>query len=124
MAVALDGTAVAAGAITGGTSLTLAKTSTGSDRCAVVHIGSTSATPEGITVAYGASGRATLQALSRGVFDYTASIHTLIDPPTASTNVVITLLSAGSARIVVSSFNGVSRVPVRQRNKNTGRQHQ
>ena len=114
MAVAFDGTAVAAGSIIGGATLTLAKTTTGTNRVAVIGVTGQLSAARWITVAYGVEGLATQWARSDGTHPTTIAV--LVNPPTASTNVVTTLGSTSTAcRVVISSFNGVSLSPVKQK---------
>ena len=114
MAVAFDGTAVAAGSIIGGATLTLAKTTTGTNRVAVIGVTGQLSAAQWITVAYGVEGLATQWAKSSGTHPTTIAV--LVNPPTASTNVVTTLGSTSTAaRVVISSFNGVSLSPVKQK---------
>lgn len=114
MAVAFDGTAVAAGQIVGGSTLTLAKTTTGTNRVAVIGVAQQSTTAKWVTVAYGAEGHATQWAKAWATYPTTVAV--LVNPPTASTNVVTTFGgSASGGRVVISSYNGVSLTPVRQK---------
>lgn len=114
MAVAFDGTAVAAGQIVGGSTLTLAKTTSGTNRVAVIGVAQQATTNKWLTVAYGAEGHAVQWAKAWATYPTTVAV--LVNPPTASTNVVITFGGAATGgRVVISSFNGVSLSPVRQK---------
>ena len=110
MAVTVDVALVAAGTVSGVASLTLVKNTSGADRAAVICVATTQKV---VSIAYGAEGHALQWAKASSAYDSTVAVF--VNPPATSTNVVMTWPVAAVGRVAISSYNGVSAVPVRQK---------
>lgn len=107
MPVLHDGEANVSSIISGATSITLNKTTAGSDRCAVAH---TSAYPNASLSSLTYAGTAMTLMVSQDSVDTSsiAALHRRLAPTTASSAVVWTFTGAtGLGAVGVSSYNGV-----------------
>lgn len=113
MAALHDGTADKTGTVNGDVSITLTgKTTAGSNRCAIItlHWFSSTVAVSSITYNGSAVGISLVAERVEAGIGLKVAMYRLLNPPTASSDVVITWASAVNALAACSSYNGVELV--------------
>lgn len=106
MAVAHDGEVNVSVAVAGATSITLNKTTAGSDRCAVAHTSLYPTNPM-TALTYGGTAMTLMREQSSGDTTSYCGLHRMLAPATASTAVVWTINAGALGAVGCSSYNGV-----------------
>lgn len=118
--VAHDGEANVTGTSTASTTLTITgKTTAGSNRVGIVSVSWNNETP---TISSATWNGVAMTVVDQGAEVTNASLGAgllrIVNPPTASSNIVITFSSAATARAVASSYNGADQTtPISNSNK-------
>lgn len=108
MAVAHDGAANVSVSCAGVSSQSVSKTTSGSNRCAVIHIGTAPQTADVSAVTYGGSAATEIITLNGGATtEELAALYRYLAPPTGSTTVQVTWDEAAYGAFGVSSYSGV-----------------
>ncbi len=121
MAVAFDGEAVVSSGFSGASSVTLTgKTTAGSNRVAIIHVG-WSGTSTTCTCTYGGVAATVVLTANSGSGVLSAMFY-FINPPTGATNVVVTWgVGDATGFAGVSSYNGADQTtPLRGSTSTTG----